>query len=157
MIICSTSCLISTVFIIGMIYFYGSTGKSEIVKNYRANMSNENKMIYDKIVEERLKISYQGYALGFIISLIIIFYNLSFKSRKLNTIPITCIVIVTSVITNYFYYILSPKTDTMLNYVKDKKDAQAWYTMYKEMQYSYHLGLVLGIIAVGFMSFAFRC
>jgi uncharacterized membrane protein YkgB len=120
-------------------------------------MSNENKMIYDKIVEERLKISYQGYALGFIISLIIIFYNLSFKSRKLNTIPITCIVIVTSVITNYFYYILSPKTDTMLNYVKDKKDAQAWYTMYKEMQYSYHLGLVLGIIAVGFMSFAFRC
>jgi uncharacterized protein YacL len=140
-----------------MIYFYNATNKSEIVKSYKAKMTKENQNIYDKIVADRVKISYQGYALGFLISLIIILYNLSFKSHKLNTLPITCIVIATSAITNYFYYILSPKSDSMLNYVKNNKDAQEWYIMYKEMQYNYHFGLALGIIAVGFLSFAFRC
>ncbi len=155
--VCSTSCAISAIFIIGMIYFYNATSKSELVKNYKAKMTKENQNIYDKIVADRLKISYQGYALGFLISLIIILYNLSFKSHKLNTLPITCIVIATSAITNYFYYILSPKSDSMLNYVKNNKDAQEWYIMYKEMQYNYHFGLALGIVAVGFLSFAFRC
>ena len=98
--VCSTSCAISAIFIIGMIYFYNATNKSEIVKSYKAKMTKENQNIYDKIVADRLKISYQGYALGFLISLIIILYNLSFKSHKLNTLPITCIVIATSAIAN---------------------------------------------------------
>lgn len=155
--VCSISCAISAIFVIGMIYFYNATGKSEIVKNYKAKMSKENQEVYERIVKERLSISYQGYALGFLISLIIILYNMSFKSRKLNTLPIICIIIATSFLTNYFYYILSPKSDSMLNYVKDNKEAKEWHTMYKEMQYNYHLGLALGIIAVGFMGFAFRC
>jgi len=155
--VCSISCSISIIFIIGMIYFYNATNKSEIVNNYKKKMTQKNQIIYNKIVNERLKISYYGYALGLIISLFIIFYNLSFKLKKLNTLSITCIVIATSVLTNYFYYIISPKSDTMLNYVKDNNDAREWYKMYKEMQYNYHIGLVLGIIAIGFLSFAFRC
>ncbi|MEX0598505.1 MAG: hypothetical protein WD512_18630, partial [Candidatus Paceibacterota bacterium] len=102
-----------------MIYFYNATGKSEIVKNYKDKMSKENQMIYDRIVNERLNISYQGYGLGLLLSLIIILYNVSFKSRQLSSLPIICIVIATSVLTNYFYYSLYPKSDTMLNYVKN--------------------------------------
>ena len=154
---CSVSCMISAVFIIGMIYFYNRTDKSEIVKRYKETMPVELQKRYEKISKERMMLSYYGYGLGLLFSLLIIFYNVKIKANKMNTFPLVCTVIATCFLTNYFYYILSPKTDTMLNYVKDKKDAQAWYTMYKEMQYSYHLGLVLGIIAVGFMSFAFRC
>jgi len=155
--VCSTSCGISFVFLVGMIYFYNATGKSAIVKNYKANMSKDKQMIYDNIVKERLNISYQGYGLGLVLSLLIILYNVSFKSRQLSSLPIICIVIATSVLTNYFYYTLYPKTDTMLNYVKNNNDAKEWYIMYKEMQYNYHLGLALGIIAMGFLAFAFRC
>ena len=155
--VCSTSCTISAIFIIGMIYFYNATNKSEIAKNYKAKLTKENQNIYDKIVADRLKISYQGYALGFLISLIIILYNLSFKSRKLNTLPITCIVITTSAITNYFYYILSPKSDWMLNHMTNQEEVRIWLQMYRQMQVYYHSGLVLGIIAVGIMAFAFRC
>ena len=155
--VCYTSCAISAVFIIGMIYFYNASNKSEIVKNYKNSLTKENQEVYDKIVAERSKISYQGYTLGFILSLLIIIYNTSLKSRKLNTLPIACIVISTSMLTNYFYYMLYPKSDTMLNHVKDVKDVEQWQKMYKEMQYNYHLGLVLGIISVGFLSFAFRC
>jgi hypothetical protein len=45
----------------------------------------------------------------------------------------------------------------MLNHVKDEEQVKAWLIMYKEMQYNYHMGLVLGIIAVGVFAFAFRC
>jgi uncharacterized protein YacL len=154
---CSISCAISFVFLVGMIYFYNATSNSEIVKNYKDKMTKENKIIYDKISKERLNISYQGYALGLLLSVIIILYNKSFTSRRLSSLPIICVVIATSALTNYFYYTLYPKSDSMLNYVKNNADAKEWYSMYKEMQYNYHLGFVLGIIAVGFLGFAFRC
>jgi hypothetical protein len=48
---------------------------------------------------------------------------------------------------NYFYYILSPKTDWMvLNLSKD--ETRAWLKVYKTMQYNYHIGMVLGILSV---------
>lgn len=73
-----------------------------------------------------------------------------------------CIVLATSFLTNYFYYILSPKTDWMLNHVEGpeaqaKQQVQAWLQMYRTMQFYYHAGLVLGILGVGVLAFAFRC
>ena len=79
------------------------------------------------------------------------------KHTPLKNMHVICIVMSISFITNYFYYILSPKSDWMLNHVNDKEQVKAWLQMYREMSYNYHLGLVLGIIAVGIFSFAFRC
>lgn len=154
---CTLSCAISAIFIIGMIYFYNMSGKSEIVKHYKATMSSDLQKRYDKISEERLRISYQGYILGFILSLGIIFYNLKIKRSKMNTAALVCTVIATSFVTNYFYYMLSPKSDWMLNHLQNKEEVRAWLQMYREMQYNYHMGLVLGIIGVGVLAFAFRC
>ena len=78
---CSISCMISGVFIIGMIYFYNMTDKSEIVKHYKEKLSIPLQKRYEKITEERKKISYHGYVLGFILSLFIIFYNLKHLLR----------------------------------------------------------------------------
>jgi uncharacterized membrane protein YkgB len=154
---CTLSCAISAIFIIGMIYFYNMSGKSEIVKHYKATMSSDLQKRYDKISEERLRISYQGYILGFILSLGIIFYNLKIKRSKMNTAALVCTVVATSFVTNYFYYMLSPKSDWMLNHLQNKEEVRAWLQMYREMQYNYHMGLVLGIIGVGVLAFAFRC
>jgi hypothetical protein len=131
------------------------------VKQYRQNLSPQQKMVYDKIASERLKISLQGYGLGFILSLFIIYYNYQ-KTHKLRSSITVCIVLATSFLTNYFYYILSPKTDWMLNHVEGteaqaKQQVQAWLQMYRTMQFYYHAGLVLGILGVGILAFAFRC
>ena len=72
---CVLSCAISAIFVIGMIYFYNMTGKSDIVNQYKSSLSSDLQKRYDKISKERLTISYQGYALGVILSLGIIFYN----------------------------------------------------------------------------------
>jgi uncharacterized protein YacL len=154
---CLLSCAISAIFIIGMIYFYNMTNKSKIVKAYKEKMPPDLQKRYEKISEERMRISYQGYILGFILSLFVIFYNYKFKGSKLSNTSLVCTVIAVSFITNYFYYMLSPKSDWMLNHMNSQDQVKGWLLMYREMQFNYHAGLALGIIAVGIMAFAFRC
>ena len=154
---CTISCMISAVFVIGMIYFYNMTDKSEVVKHYKQKLSSDQQKRYEKIVEERTKISYTGYVLGLVISLFIIFYNMNLKGAKLSNTSVVCVVIATSFLTNYFYYMLSPKTDWMLNHMNSQEEVRSWLQMYREMQYNYHMGIVLGIIAVGVLAYAFRC
>jgi uncharacterized membrane protein YkgB len=133
------------------------TIKNKTIDNYRKQLSPENKELYDKISKERLAISLQGYLLGFIISVIIILYNYYYKKSKLSTTSIVFIVLATSFLTNYFYYTLHPKSDWMLDNIKNTDDAKRWLQMYKEMKKYYHTGLVLGIIAIGILAFAFKC
>ena len=154
---CLLICAISAIFIIGMIYFYNMTNKSKIVKSYKEKMPPDLQKRYEKISEERMRISYQGYILGFILSLFVIFYNYKFKGFRMGNTSLVCTVIAVSFITNYFYYMLSPKSDWMLNHMNSQDQVKGWLLMYREMQFNYHAGLALGIIAVGIMAFAFRC
>jgi hypothetical protein len=151
--VCSISCSIATVFIIGMIYFYNATSKNATVIHYRSKLNTHQREAYDRIAKERLNISIQGYGLGFFLSMLIIYF---FK-KELKSTSLVCLVLATSFLTNYFYYMLSPKSDWMLNHVESKGQTQAWLQMYRTMQYYYHFGLVLGIAGVGVIAYAFRC
>ena len=155
--VCAISCMISTMFIVGMIYFYNMTNKSEIVKQYKESLPSDLQKRYENISEERRRISIYGYILGLILSLFVVFYNIKIKGYKMQTFSLVCIVMATCFVTNYFYYMLSPKSDWMLNHVTNQQQTRAWLLMYREMSYNYHLGLVLGIVAVGVLAFAFRC
>jgi uncharacterized protein YacL len=155
--VCSISCSIATVFIIGKIYFYNATQNSKIVQHYREKLPTDLKLLYDKLSNERLKISIYGYVLGFILSLFIILYNLRLKREKLSTTSLVCTVVATCFLTNYFYYMLTPKSDWMLNHINNQEQTRLWLQMYRTMSVYYHGGLVLGIIAVGIFAFSFRC
>jgi amino acid transporter len=158
---CSITCSIAVALIIAMIYFQNATSKSEIVKEYKKQLPSNLQNLYEKIQSERMRINYYGYSLGLFLSLIIILYNYSSsnssKRNQLTTTSLVCLVIVVSFFTNYFYYILSPKSDYMLNHINSPEQTKAWLTMYREMQYNYHFGMVVGIIGVGVLAFAFRC
>jgi uncharacterized protein YacL len=137
-----------------MIYFYNATDKSEIVKHYKATLPMDLQERYEKITDERRRISYHGYIVGLFLSVIILFYNIRIK---MHTISLVCTVMATCFLTNYFYYMLSSKSDWMLNHTTNQDQVNAWLIMYREMSYNYHLGIVFGIIAVGIFAFAFRC
>jgi uncharacterized membrane protein YkgB len=154
---CAISCMISVVFVIAMIYFYNKTENNEVVQHYQKTLPTDLQIRYARIVEERKRISYEGYALGGVLSLGILFYNEQIKKTKMGTTPLVCTVVATSFLTNYFYYILHPKTDWMLNHMQNKQEVHAWLLMYREMQVSFHTGLVVGIVAIGVLAFAFRC
>jgi len=155
--VCTISCTISAVFVIGMIYFYNMTDKSTIVKQYKEKLPRDLQERYMKITEERKKISYRGYILGLIFSLFIIYYNIKIKNNEMNSSTLVCTVMATCFLTNYFYYMLAPKSDWILNHTNNQEQVKAWLIMYREMSYNYHMGIVLGIIAVGIFAFAFRC
>ena len=155
--VCTVSCMISLVFVIGMIYFYKMTDKSTVVHKYKSTLTDPLKKRYEQITNERARISYQGYVLGVVLSMFIIYYNIQLKGTKIGTTSLVCTVVATAFLTNYFYYMTSPKTDWMLNHMHEEQEVKAWLAMYREMQYNYHMGLVLGIVAVGILGFAFRC
>lgn len=154
---CSATCMIAVALIIAMIYFQNATSKSKIVQEYKKQLPSNLQNLYEKITAERLRLNYYGYSLGLILSLIIILYNYTSKRNKLTNTSLVCLVIVVSFLTNYFYYILSPKSTYMLDHINSPEQTKAWLTMYREMQYNYHLGFVIGVIAVGVLAFAFRC
>jgi uncharacterized protein YacL len=149
--------MIAVALIIAMIYFQNATSKSKIVQEYKKQLPSNLQNLYEKISAERLRLNYYGYALGLILSLIIILYNYTSKRNKLTTTSLVCLVIVVSFLTNYFYYILSPKSTYMLDHINSPEQTKAWLAMYREMQYNYHLGFVIGVVAVGVLAFAFRC
>lgn len=154
---CSITCMIAVALIIAMIYFQNATSKSAIVREYKKQLPSNLQNLYDKIASERMRINYYGYGLGLLLSLIIILYNYSLNRNKLTTTSLVCLVIVVSFFTNYFYYILSPKSSYMLEHINSPEQTKAWLAMYKEMQYNYHFGMVIGIIAVAVLALAFRC
>jgi NADH:ubiquinone oxidoreductase subunit 3 (subunit A) len=155
---CSITCLVATALIVATIYFQNASSKSKIVQMYKKQLPSNLQNLYEKLSQERLKINYYGYGLGFILSLIIILYNYSYKrTNKLGNTSLVCLVIVVSFLTNYFYYILSPKSDYMLNHINSPEQTKAWLSMYKEMQFNYHLGFIVGIVSVGVLAYAFRC
>ena len=153
---CTISCSISAIFIIGMIYMNYSVAKSQIILQYKLQLPENLQNIYEQITNERTNIYYKGYILGFILSIFIIVGNVYSEHKMLSTTSMVCLVLATSFITNYFYYILSPKKNWMLNYITTPEQTKAWLQMYRGMQVYYHTGLVLGIIAVGIFAHAFR-
>lgn len=154
---CGISCFISAVFIIGMIYMNYATYQSDVSLKYQKQLPEKLQKLYLNIVDERIRIYYFGYILGFILALLVIFYNTQVRKNRFSTSSLVCIVIAISFLTNYFYYILSPKSDWMLNHIQDPEQTKAWLAMYRGMQVYYHTGLVLGLVAVGVFAFAFRC
>ena len=154
---CTITCAISAVFIIGMIYMNYSVANSGIIIKYKFQLPENLQKIYEQITNERTTIYYQGYILGFVLSLFIIIGNVYLGNKILSTMSMICLVLAISFITNYFYYILSPKKKWMLNYIETPDQTKLWLQMYRGMQVYYHTGFVLGIIAIGIFAYAFRC
>lgn len=152
--VCNISCAISTIFILGMIYMTFSVDKKNISKNFRATLDNALEQKYDELVNERLRIYYGGYILGFLLSMIVIVLN-AYNNKKMNPLSIMCLTGSITFLTTYFYYILSPKSDYMVKYLFKKDQREEWLKIYRTMQFNYHGGLFLGLLAVLGYSYAF--
>ena len=154
------SCALATIFLIGSIFMTNATQRNKTIQHYQSQLPSNLQNLYAKITAERQRIYYYGYALGLIISIIVIYYNNNLRPRnnlKMTSTTMVCVVITISFITNYFYYMLSPKSTYMLEHINSPEQTKAWLIMYKTMQYYWHAGLVLGIVAVAFLALAFRC
>ena len=153
---CYISCILATIFVISSIFMTNMTEKNKTIQTYQSQLPSKLQDLYMKITKERQHIYYCGYALGLILSIIIIVYKNQNRFQMSNG-TMVCTVITVSFITNYFYYMLSPKSTYMLEHINSPEQTKAWLAMYRAMQYYWHAGLVLGIVATMFLALAFRC
>jgi hypothetical protein len=154
---CYISCALATIFVISSIFMSNATQTNKTIQHYQSQLPSNLQNLYAKITEERKRIYYYGYALGLVLSAIVIYYNNNTSRIKMTNTTMVCATITISFLTNYFYYMLSPKSTYMLQHINSPEQTKAWLTMYKAMQYYWHAGLVLGIVAVAFLAIAFRC
>ena len=101
--VCKTYCIIAGAFICASIFVCFLTDKKALHGPYLETLSNENKVRYKFIVQERRKIYFQGFALGFILSVASLYLNN--RKSKQNRLTNICQVLAISFTTNYFYYI----------------------------------------------------
>jgi len=151
---CTFTCILSGVVILSMIFM---TNMMTIPTKYETQLPENLKQSYKHIVKERTQIYYTGYGLGLLLAVGLIFYNTQVKKEKMGWPSMVCLTVSVAFLTNYFYYILTPKTKWMLDEITTPEQTKAWLDMYRAMQVYYHGSLALGILAIGLITFAFRC
>ena len=155
--LCGTTCIIAMVFFIANFYTILSCSNNKKDKqDFLDVLNDEQKITYEKIINQRKNIYYSGYGLGILLSLIGIFFIKKFMKLKFNNISLICFVGAVTFVTNYLFYILYPKADYMLLHLNDKKQIEEWLKIYKKMQFKFHFGFVLGIIAVMIFCYSLR-
>jgi fructose-specific phosphotransferase system IIC component len=127
-------------------------------QEFKNTLTKEQQVLYEKIIDERKKIYYGGFLLGIVLSFIAVYFGnklLFSKYSKSSALPKICMIASITFVTNYLFYILYPKTDYMLLHLNDKTQIQGWLNIYKKMQFKFHLGFILGIVAVIIYSYGF--
>ena len=151
--VCTTSCSIAAIFLIGMIYHTFAVDQCDLYNRFMDTLSPSQQETYNRNMCERRNIYLSGYVSGLILSFFYIQYiqNKDNKDKK-NKYSILCIVAAISFLTSYFFYMLYPKSELIIVGLDQERQRKHWVTIYKKMQYHYHLGIVLGIIAVVFLA-----
>ena len=153
---CTITCSISLVIVVAMVIMSVMVSNDSFVQSYRNQLPDDIKTEYDKIVTERQSIFFTGYVIGFVLSIFIIILNVNVLKKRMPVIAMVCLTVVVSTLVNYFYYILSPKSNHIISLLKTDQQLEDWLRIYKSMQYYYHSSFVLGAVAVGVFAYAFR-
>ena len=158
---CGLTCFIAILFLVANLYTMLSVDCKSTKEKLYSLLDDNQKKIHQKIVEERKSIYFRGYGVGLILSCIIIFvykYLINPSNKKKMSIwMIVCMVGAITFTCNYLYYILSPKTTYMVQHLQNKEQIDEWLKIYRKMQVKYHVGLVLGIVAIMIFAYANRC
>jgi len=152
---CATSCGIAVTLIAGMAYCTYMGNRTQLVQDYMRTLTEDQQRVYARIVEERRGIYLRGFGWGLLLSALLLGIHHQYKS--LSRAALLCSVAAVTLATNYFYYVLSPKSDWMVLHFKNDKpqDAANWLRVYRGMQVNYHVGLVLGIAGTVLLGNAF--
>ena len=146
--VCSTSCVVATIFIVAMIFTMYGSDKTNAIRDFMRLLTPQQIVVYEKIANERRNIYFIGFGLGLLASFAFLAWNHMSKSgsRRLNRTSTICIVGAITFTINYFYYMLTPKSDWMILHIDGDSQKKAWLQVYKLMQYNYHFGALLGLV-----------
>lgn len=147
--VCVFTCSISILFLFSMLFMTFGIDNAEIKKSFTSKLTDAEKQQYELIVNERRSIYLQGFVLGIFIAFGIASF-LHFRCfTQINLTSLLCLTGASCFFTTYFYYIFKSKKNSLMVIQLDSVEKrEQWAHVYRAMQYNYHIGLVLGIVAV---------
>ena len=154
---CTISCGIAATLIAGMAYCTYMGNRSQLVTDYMRTLTPDQQQTYARIVDERRGIYLRGFGWGLLLSALLL--GIHHQYLTMSRAALLCSVAAITLATNYFYYVLSPKSDWMVLHLNphQKQDAANWLRVYRGMQVNYHVGLFLGIAGTVLLGNAFYC
>ena len=153
---CGITCFFAAVIVVGMVLFTIFSSQDPVIQGYASELSPELKPIYENIVKERRGIFFTGYLIGIVVAILFVVFSVNVLKVKFRVSWLICSIVVISFIVNHLYYTLSPKTDYLVNHLKNEHDRVLWAKMYRHMQVYFHLSFVIGLLGVGVFGYAFR-
>ena len=142
-------CIIAALFIGASIYTMLTCKSCSPFIEYEQSLNNEQKQAYQKIINERQQI----YLTGLIFGTVLAFFYLYANGLELSPFKHSCIFVAIALFTQYLYYMVYPKSTNMVTLMENKDQLKKWHTVYKYMQYRYHIGMGLGLL--GYFLFAY--
>ena len=137
---CSPYCFLAVGFLVATLSTCCLSNKN--IQNFYSDLNEDQRRIKDEITIERMKIYITGILFGCLnATLFYMFINKNSKAKL-------CILLSIILATSYFYYIISPKTKYMVSYLDNKEQVKQWLKIYKQMQFNYHLGFLLGMSSI---------
>ena len=133
--------------------FYTMNAQS-VANDYRGKLKPEALGAYDKIVNERSAIYFQGLILGLVVSYIVL-YRLSPTKQLTNMFHRVTLSLAIVITVSSMYYCVSPKSDYMLNHVTNVEESKAWLEMYKTMKHRYVMGFIMGSLVAVPLAYTF--
>ena len=157
MLFCKSTCFIAVIFIVSKIAFIILTGKKD--KTFENSLDEKQKKVYENIINERKNLSIYGYMIGLILSIILLAFRYYSSNKKLPSSKTSglCIAITVTFLTQYFYYILSPKSNWMITNLSNDQQREEWLRVYRSYQKNYHFGVVIGIVGAAILGYSFNC
>lgn len=146
-------CSVAIVFVVASIWMSFAIDKQVVMSPFLASIGGPDSELgkkYMKRIRQRRNLYIQGFSLGIVLSFV---YLLTVKRR--SAVLSACVVAGVSMLTAYFYYMLSPKKPLMVLELNTDEQRKKWSSIYKTMQWNYHLGLLIGVVGVAVGGYAY--
>ena len=133
------SCLIGFTLVLSSIYMSYYKKDNILFTEFNSLLNQDQKEIYQKIIQERIMI----YSIGSILGLSLgIFYLLKSKKEKYRICKFVMIIYLIKLGFYYFY----PKSPLMLYSLTTKEQTDAWADIYTEMKNKWKQSLFIGLL-----------
>lgn len=145
--VCITNCAIGAALVGGTIATAVVSKRDPVFQEYLRTLEPAQIVTLNKIADNRLSLYVQGTVMGLILVVLIALFG----GRAMSPLTSGCTFVAVVLLTQYFYYILTPKQDWMLRHLKTREQNEGWLRVYRHMSFRWHVGLLLGLVGFFFL------
>jgi len=160
---CYLTCGIAIGLIVANIYTTYSCKEQLYANKIKDTMTDNEKKIYEEIIQERFEINKRGLIYGLLAGAIFLYLykNSSIVKNKIKKMVgetdkfyVGCLAGSIITMIHLFYYMLHPKKKWVLDNISNTETAKQWLQMYKYMVSRFHMGFLVGSIGYGLLCYS---